>query len=168
MKDRSSPVQDGSGNLDKTTEMISEATKEWAQTKDFLEGILQSSLTVSIVLTDFDQNVLFWNKGAENIFGYAAEEMIGTKITRLYQDDGITAETFTDKDIVYQIGIAPVRVDVLTQITGVDFADAWGKRVPGTFFGVPVHFISRDDLETNKRALGRASDLEDLKRSSSQ
>jgi len=84
------------------------------------------------------------------------------------EHDGITAETFAGKDIVYQIGIAPVRVDILTQITGVDFADAWGKRVPGTFFGVPVHFISRDDLETNKRALGRASDLEDLKRSSSQ
>ncbi len=89
----SGPVQGNSGNLDKTTDMVAEATKEWAQTKDFLEGILQSSLAVSIVLTDFDQNVLFWNKGAENIFGYTAEEMIGSKITRLYQDDGMTAET---------------------------------------------------------------------------
>ncbi len=87
------PEQECPKNLDETTEMVAEATKEWAQTKDFLEGILHSSSAVSIVLTDFDQNVLFWNKGAENIFGYAAEEMIGTKITRLYQDDGITAET---------------------------------------------------------------------------
>jgi PAS domain S-box-containing protein len=92
MKVRSDSIQEGSGNLDKTTEMIAEATKEWAQTKDFLEGILQSSSAVSIILTDFDQNVLFWNKGAENIFGYTAEEMIGSKITRLYQDDGVTAE----------------------------------------------------------------------------
>ncbi|HTS06369.1 MAG TPA: hypothetical protein VMP68_12365 [Candidatus Eisenbacteria bacterium] len=80
------------------------------------------------------------------------------------EHDGITVETFTNKEIVYQIGIAPVRIDILTHITGVDFADAWGKRVSSTFFGVPVHFISRSDLEVNKRALGRSSDLEDLKR----
>ncbi|MGZ3581020.1 MAG: HD domain-containing phosphohydrolase, partial [Syntrophales bacterium] len=76
-----------------TTETVAEITKEWAQTKDFLEGILHSSSAVSIILTDFDQNILFWNKGAENIFGYTAEEMIGSKITRLYRDDGITSET---------------------------------------------------------------------------
>jgi hypothetical protein len=80
------------------------------------------------------------------------------------EEDEITSETFTEKQIVYQIGIAPVRIDILTQITGVEFSNAWRNKVPGTFFGVPVHFISRDDLEANKRALGRASDLEDLKR----
>ena len=80
-------------NLENTTETVAEITKEWAQTKDFLEGILHSSSAVSIILTDFDQNILFWNKGAENIFGYTAEEMIGSKITRLYRDDGITSET---------------------------------------------------------------------------
>jgi len=87
-----------------------------------------------------------------------------TKFGAPLEHDGITPETFTDKEIVYQIGIAPVRIDILTQITGVEFPDAWGKRVSSTFFGVPVHFISRSDLEVNKRALGRASDLEDLKR----
>jgi hypothetical protein len=77
--------------------------------------------------------------------------------------DGITAETFPEKQVVYQIGIAPVRIDILTEITGVEFPDAWGKRVASTFFGVPVHFIFLDDLQTNKRALGRSSDLRDLK-----
>jgi nucleotidyltransferase DUF2204 len=77
--------------------------------------------------------------------------------------DGITAETFSEKQVVYQIGIAPVRIDILTAITGVEFANAWKNRVPSTFFGVTVHFISQSDLEANKRALGRASDLEDLK-----
>ena len=66
--------------------------------------------------------------------------------------------------MVYQIGIAPVRIDILTEITGVKFPDAWRKRVASTFFGVPVHFISLDDLVANKRALGRSSDLKDLKR----
>ena len=81
------------------------------------------------------------------------------------EHDRITAETFTDQQLVYQIGIAPVRVDILTEITGVKFSDAWTKRVASTFFGVPVHFISWDDLVTNKQALGRSSDLKDLKQS---
>ena len=77
--------------------------------------------------------------------------------------DGITAQTFTEAQVVYQIGIAPVRIDLLTEITGVEFGDAWKKKVASTFFGVPVHFISLDDLIANKQALGRGSDLKDLK-----
>ena len=79
--------------------------------------------------------------------------------------DGVSSETFTEKQMVYQIGIAPVRIDILTEITGVEFSNAWKKRVASTFFGVPVHFISLDDLAANKRALGRSSDLKDLKQS---
>ena len=79
------------------------------------------------------------------------------------EHDGITAETFTEKQVVYQIGIAPVRIDILTEITGVEFPSAWRKRVASTFFGVPVHFISLDDLMANKQALGRAIDVRDLK-----
>ena len=79
------------------------------------------------------------------------------------EHDRITPETFAEKQVVYQIGVAPVRIDILTEITGVEFADAWSKKVASTFFGVPVHFISLDDLQTNKRALGRDSDLKDLK-----
>jgi hypothetical protein len=80
--------------------------------------------------------------------------------------DGINAETFTGNQVVYQIGVAPVRVDILTEITAVEFSDAWQKKVSSSFFGVPVNFISLDDLLTNKRALGRDSDLADLKRNS--
>ena len=79
------------------------------------------------------------------------------------EHDQITSDTFNQKQVVYQIGIAPVRVDILSEITGVKFPDAWRKRVASTFFGVPVHFISLDDLRTNKKALGRSSDLKDLK-----
>ena len=79
------------------------------------------------------------------------------------EHDGITAETFAEKQVVYQIGVVPVRIDILTEITGVEFSNAWKERVPSTFFGVPVHFISLDDLVTNKQALGRSSDLKDLR-----
>ena len=67
--------------------------------------------------------------------------------------------------MVYQIGVAPVRVDILTEITAVEFSDAWHKKVASSFFGVPVHFISLEDLLANKRALGRDSDLTDLVKS---
>lgn len=86
-----------------------------------------------------------------------------TKFGAPLQHDGITAGTFTEAQVVYQIGIAPVRIDILTAITGVEFADAWTKKVGGTFFGVSVHFISLDDLIANKQALGRDSDLKDMK-----
>jgi len=89
-----------------------------------------------------------------------------TKFGAPLEHDGITAHTFTEAQVVYQIGIAPVRIDILTEITGVEFTDAWTKRVGSTFFGVPVHFISLGDLLANKRALGRDSDLKDIKQNS--
>lgn len=43
----------------------------------FLKNILDSSLSISIVATDIDGHILFWNKGAENMFGYTAGEVMG-------------------------------------------------------------------------------------------
>ena len=58
------------------------------KTNKFLKNILDSSSSISIISTDLDSNVLFWNKGAENIFGYKAEEIVGRqKIDILYPDD---------------------------------------------------------------------------------
>jgi hypothetical protein len=65
--------------------------------------------------------------------------------------------------VVYQIGVAPVRVDTLTGLTGLKFAEAWRNKVASTLFAVTVYFISFDDLVTKKQALGRSSDLKDLK-----
>jgi hypothetical protein len=102
------------------------------------------------------------NSAQNSIRVVAALKQFGAPL----EHDGINAETFTGKQVVYQIGVAPVRVDILTEITAVEFSDAWQKKVASSFFGVPVHFISLDDLLTNKRALGRDSDLIDLKRNS--
>lgn len=76
--------------------------------------------------------------------------------------DGISPDTFTQDDIVYQIGVTPVRIDVLTHISGVSFREAWQNRVESTFFGLPVYFISMNDLIANKQAAGRSTDLEHL------
>lgn len=97
-------------------------------------------------------------ENASQVFG--ALKQFGAPI----ESDGITPETFTRNEITYQIGVAPIRIDILTQITGVKFSTAWKRRVSGTIFGIPVPFISLDDLVENKQATGRSSDLEQLKR----
>jgi hypothetical protein len=73
--------------------------------------------------------------------------------------DGLVPADFASEDMTYQIGVAPLRIDVLTHISGVQFADAWKNRVASTFFGVPVYFISLQDLIINKKAAGRSGDL---------
>lgn len=78
------------------------------------------------------------------------------------EKDGLVPKDFTSDDMAYQIGVAPLRIDILTRISGIHFADAWPNRVASTFFGVPVQFISLDDLIVNKRAAGRCGDLEQL------
>jgi hypothetical protein len=70
---------------------------------------------------------------------------------------------FTAPDRVIQLGLPPYRVDVLTSISGVVFADAWVGRLAGVLFGVPVSFLGRDAFIRNKRASGRAKDLEDIR-----
>lgn len=64
--------------------------------------------------------------------------------------------------IVYQIGVPPRRIDLLTSITGVTFEEAWPGRVTGAFGEIECPFIGRADLARNKRALGRRQDLADL------
>jgi putative two-component system response regulator len=63
---------------------------EIIDSRDFLKGMLKSCGLISIIFTDLDQRIIFWNQGAENIFGYTAEEMIGSKVTRLYPSDSMT------------------------------------------------------------------------------
>ena len=111
-----------------------------------------------------DLDVWVHNSAENSIRAVAALKQFGAPL----EHDGINAETFTGKQVVYQIGVAPLRVDILTEITAVEFSDAWQRKVAGSFFGVPVQFISLDDLVTNKRALGRDNDLTDLKRNSNE
>jgi|SRR5579864_383883 len=87
-----------------------------------------------------------------------------TKFGAPLESDRISPETFTRSEITYQIGIAPIRIDILTKVTGVEFSAAWKKRVSGIIFGIPVFFLSLDHLVANKQATGRSSDLEQLKR----
>jgi len=62
------------------------------------------------------------------------------------------------------LGRAPDQIDIMTFIKGVDVNEAWQRRIPGVLDGTDVAFISRQDLITNKRAVGRPEDLADIAR----
>jgi hypothetical protein len=75
---------------------------------------------------------------------------------------GLVAEDFATPDRVIQLGVAPVRVDIVTTITGVTWEDAAAGQVQGKYGNVPVRFIGRKEFILNKQALGRKKDQADL------
>ena len=75
---------------------------------------------------------------------------------------GLSPTDFEKPDKVIQLGVPPVRVDLVTSITGVTWDEAFLGKVEGKYGNVPVHFIGRDHFILNKRALGRKKDLADL------
>jgi len=74
----------------------------------------------------------------------------------------VAAADFATPGVVFQMGLPPVRIDVLTELTGLAFADAWPGRVRAPFGPVDVDVIGRDAFIVNKRATGRAKDLGDV------
>ena len=75
---------------------------------------------------------------------------------------GIGEEDFTAPERVLQLGYPPVRIDLMTTITGVTWADAWKGCVEAEYGGLPVRFLGRAELIANKRACGRARDMADI------
>lgn len=74
----------------------------------------------------------------------------------------LTAADLATPGVVYQIGIEPRRIDLLTALTGVDFPAAWRDHASGQLGGIECPIIGREALIRNKRALGRARDKADL------
>jgi hypothetical protein len=74
----------------------------------------------------------------------------------------LTVEDFTVPDKVVQLGVAPVRIDIVTSITGVSWEEAAVGQVKGKFGDVPVNYLGRKEFIRNKRALGRKKDLADI------
>lgn len=74
----------------------------------------------------------------------------------------ISVADLSQPDLVYQIGVPPRRIDLLTSLSGLSFAKAWPNRVRASLGRTECSFIGRDDLVTNKRAVGRPRDLADL------
>ena len=76
--------------------------------------------------------------------------------------DKVTAEDLARVGVVFQIGVEPNRIDILTSVTGLDFSEAWSRRIRTEYGDVPIQILSKDDLIRNKRAVGRPQDLIDV------
>ena len=80
---------------------------------------------------------------------------------------GAPLHDLTEKDlstpgIVFQIGVEPIRIDVLTAIDGVEFDEAWPDRLMSKFADQPISVLSKEHLIKNKLAAGRMQDLADV------
>ena len=86
-----------------------------------------------------------------------------TALTRFgMQTPEMTPELFLDKGKVIRLGVPPMRLEIQTDISGVEFIECFSRRCRVDLGGLEVNLISLDDLKTNKRASGRHKDLEDL------
>ena len=75
---------------------------------------------------------------------------------------GLSESDFLTPDRVVQLGVPPVRIDLLTSLTGVSWEEARAHRVAGHYGDIPVHFIGKTEYVRNKRATGRKKDAADL------
>jgi hypothetical protein len=75
--------------------------------------------------------------------------------------EGISPDDFSTPGTVFQIGVAPGRIDVLTSLTGLRFQDAWLRRRRASYGPASIALLSESDFVRNKRRLGRARDIAD-------
>jgi hypothetical protein len=87
---------------------------------------------------------------------FRALQAYGAPTAELSEDD------FAHPDVTFQIGVAPIRIDVLSSIDGIAFETAWQNKASARYGDQEVFVISRLDLITNKRAAGRLQDLADV------
>lgn len=76
----------------------------------------------------------------------------------------LKSKDFQELDQIIQLGVAPVRIDLLTSLSGIDFPSAWRNRIKGNYGQISANFISKTDLIKNKKAVGRPQDIADVEK----
>lgn len=74
----------------------------------------------------------------------------------------LSANLFLQENKITRMGIPPMRIEILTTISGVSFAECYTKRTTTVIDGIEINLISLPDLKINKKASGRFKDLGDL------
>jgi hypothetical protein len=87
---------------------------------------------------------------------FKALHQFGAPLSKLTEDD------FARPGFYYQIGVEPVRIDILMSIPGLTFSQAWKNRVISDLGGVSANILSKEDLIASKNASGRPQDLVDI------
>ena len=103
-----------------------------------------------------DLDVWVWPEGSN------ARKVVAALVEFGFGGLELTEADFIEPDTVVQLGYPPNRVDILTTPSGVDFETCWADRVDVDLGELVVHFIGREDLKANKRAVGRLQDLADI------
>jgi len=73
----------------------------------------------------------------------------------------LSVEDLQKEDLIFQIGVAPCRIDIITSIDGISFKDAYARSILTDIEGIPVHVLSIPDIIINKRSTGRTKDIAD-------
>jgi len=73
----------------------------------------------------------------------------------------IISEDLTQTDLIFQIGLAPHRIDILMAVKGLEFDESWQRRVVTEFDEIEINLVSKADLLISKEAAGRPQDLID-------
>jgi predicted nucleotidyltransferase len=89
------------------------------------------------------------------------------KLVEVFKEFGfdvpeLSAELFLKKDQIVRIGVPPVRIEILTTISGVEFEECYQERIIDSLDGMEVNLINLKHLKVNKKASGRYKDLNDL------
>ena len=71
----------------------------------------------------------------------------------------VSEADFSSPGCTYQIGSVPIRIDILTELTGLTFAEAWAGRLRRSFGPIEVDYLGREAFIQNKKATGRPKDL---------
>jgi hypothetical protein len=74
----------------------------------------------------------------------------------------VSVDDLCSPGVIFQIGVEPNRIDVLTSIAGLEFGEAWGRKVLSAYGGVPISVLGLDDLIASKKTAGRPQDLLDI------
>lgn len=77
---------------------------------------------------------------------------------------GVSAIDFADKKMIYQIGVAPVRIDILMGVSGIQFENAWQNRKRTFYGGISINIVGIKELIYSKKKTGREHDISDTKK----
>jgi hypothetical protein len=91
-----------------------------------------------------------------------AQKMVSALRAFGFGATGLSTDLFLHPHQITRMGRSPLRIEILTTVSGLDFAEAYAQRVVDNIDGIPVSVISREHLEINKRAAGRTKDLADV------
>lgn len=116
----------------------------------------------AIYYTDprYTKDMDIWVKSEiKNIRGlYKALAKFGAPLEKIAEED------FMNKGIIYQMGIEPVRIDILTNLFGIDFEKAWKARAKTKYGNIKTNIIGLDNLIKSKKKAGRAQDKIDIEK----